>query len=73
MEPSSTLPVTVKRSLELLGLVLIFFIIYVGADIIMPLLTAFFISILLLPIYRFFRKIKSPELIAITLAIIALR
>ncbi len=66
------LPVTVIRSIELLGLVLIFTIIVLGADIIMPLLMAFFISIMLLPAYRLFRKYKVPDMLAIILPILLL-
>ena len=47
------MPVTVKRSIELLGLVLIGYIITIGKGIIMPIAMAFFISIMLLPIYQF--------------------
>lgn len=64
------MPLTVKRSLELLGLFLIFTVFYIGQDIIMPLLLAFFISLMLLPILRFLRKIGIPEIIAIVLSII---
>ena len=66
------LPVTVRRSLELLGLYFLGMIIYVGQGIIAPLLTAFFIAILLLPIYRFFRNRKFPEVLAIALALLLL-
>jgi len=65
------LPLTVKRSIELMGLCLAVLVIWMGSGIIMPLLTAFFISLLLLPMYRFFRRIKIPEVIAIILAILA--
>lgn len=63
-------PLTVKRAIELLGLVLVFYVIYIGQDIIMPLLTAFFISIMLMPIYRLFKKWKFPEALAIILPIL---
>lgn len=66
------LPVTVKRSIELMGLALIGFIFIVGQGIIMPLLMAFFISLMLLPVMRFFRKFKTPEILAIFLPILAL-
>ncbi|HRQ50588.1 MAG TPA: AI-2E family transporter [Agriterribacter sp.] len=36
----------------------------------MPLLMAFFISLMLLPIFRFLRKIRIPEIIAIVLVIL---
>src|SRR5690606_31860420 len=66
------MPITVKRSIELLGLVLIIAILILGNDIIMPLLMAFFISIMLLPIYRFFKSYKTPDVIAILLPILLL-
>lgn len=64
------LPLTVKRSIELLGLVLTGAIFVIGSDIIMPIIMAFFISIMLLPIYRFLRKYKFPEIAAIVLPIL---
>jgi predicted PurR-regulated permease PerM len=64
------LPLTVKRSLELLGIVLIVAILAVGKDIIMPIIMAFFISIMLLPIYRFLRRYKVPESLSIILPIL---
>lgn len=64
------LPLTVKRSIELLGLVLVGAIFVIGSDIIMPIIMAFFISIMLVPIYRFLRKYKVPEIIAIVLPIL---
>lgn len=63
-------PLTVKRSIELLGIVLAIAIFVVGRDIIMPIIMAFFISIMLLPIYRFLRKYKVPESLAIILPIL---
>lgn len=64
------MPITVKRSIELLGLVLIGFLIVIGSSIIMPILMAFFISIVLLPVYRFFKRKKLPEVLSITLSIL---
>ncbi len=61
---------TVRRSIELLGLCLLLLLCYVSRDIIMPLLMAFFISMLLLPLYRFFCKIKIPEILSIVLVIL---
>lgn len=65
------MPLTVRRSIELLGLCLLLALFKVGSDIIMPLLMAFFVSLVLLPLYRFFIKIKLPEVIAIVLSILA--
>lgn len=62
---------TVKRSIELVGLFLLGYIIYIGKDVVTPLLMAFFISILLLPVYRFLKiRTRLPEAIAIVLSII---
>jgi predicted PurR-regulated permease PerM len=59
------LPLTVRRSIELVGLFFVGYLILVGKEVIGPLVMAFFISILLLPIYRFLRKKKFPEVLAI--------
>ena len=64
------LPLTVRRSIELLGLYLIGALIVVGKNIIMPVLMAFFISIMLLPVYRLLKKKKFPESLAIFLSIL---
>lgn len=66
---TNQLPLTVKRSIELLGIVLVITILVVGHSIIMPVIMAFFISIMLLPIYRFLIRIKIPETLAIILPI----
>ncbi|MEO5978750.1 MAG: AI-2E family transporter [Chryseolinea sp.] len=63
------LPITIQRSIELMGLVLIGTVIIVANTIIMPLLMSFFLSLLLMPVFRFFRKFKLPEAIAIFLPI----
>ena len=66
------LPLTVKRSIELLGLVLITSILVVGKDIIMPIIMAFLISIVLLPVYRFLKRHKIPEALSIVMPILLL-
>ena len=66
------LPITVRRAIELMGLYFLGLIIVLGKDIIAPLLMAFFISIVLLPIYRFFKRQKFPEALAIFFALMAL-
>ncbi|RYG07771.1 MAG: AI-2E family transporter, partial [Chitinophagaceae bacterium] len=63
-------PLTVRRSIELLGLGLCITLFAIANDIIMPVIMAFFISILLLPVYRFLRKYKVPEAFAIILPIL---
>src|SRR5690606_21630385 len=62
--------VTVKRSIELLGLCLLGALISLGKGIIMPVLMAFFLSIMLLPIYRFLRDKKIPDILSIILPIL---
>ncbi len=66
------IPVGVKRSVELLGIFVAGVIIFIGKTIIMPLLLAFFISLMLMPLFRFFRKTGIPETAAIFLAILCL-
>lgn len=63
-------PLTVKRSIELLGIGLLVALLAIGQSIIMPVVMAFFISIMLLPIYRFLMRYKMPETIAIILPIL---
>lgn len=64
------MPLTVRRSIELLGLVLVIAILVIAHNIIMPVLMAFFISIMLLPVFRFLRKYKFPEPAAIIIPIL---
>ena len=64
------LPLTVKRSIELIGICLLGALIFIGNDIIMPVLMAFFLSIVPLPIYRFLRARKFPEVLSILLPIL---
>jgi predicted PurR-regulated permease PerM len=66
------MPVTVKRAIEIIGLFVLGTIIVAGNTIIMPLLMAFFFSLVLLPVFRFFRKLKVPEVIAVFLPILLL-
>lgn len=66
------IPVTIKRSIELTGLFVLGWIIVYGSTVIMPLLMAFFFSIMLLPVFRLFRKWNVPEAIAIFLPMLLL-
>ena len=72
MQNFQSLPITVQRSVELLGIYCLGTIVYLGSGIITPLLLAFFIALVLLPTYRFFRKRKIPEVIAIGFSILLL-
>lgn len=64
------LPLTVKRSIELLGLVLLAFVITQLQNIIMPILMALVASIALLPVYRFLVRKKIPNSISIFLTML---
>lgn len=65
------LPTTVRRSIELMGLFMLGYIMVKANEIITPLLMAFFLAIMLLPIYRFLRNRRLPDVVAITLSIFA--
>ncbi len=67
-----TLPLTVRRALELTGIYFLGMIIIAGREVITPLVMAFFISIVLLPVYRFFRSKKLNEIFAIILTLLLL-
>lgn len=67
------MPLTVRRAIELMGLYFLGTIIIVGRDIITPILMAFFLAIMLLPVYRFFRnKTRFGEVPAIGLSLLLL-
>jgi predicted PurR-regulated permease PerM len=65
------MPFTVRRSIELLGLCAAGVVIVLGQSVIMPLLLAFFVAILMLPMLRWQMKHKVPETLAIVLCILA--
>lgn len=65
------MPLTVRRSIELLGLCAVGVVIVLGQSVIMPLLMAFFVAILMLPMLRWLMKHKIPESMAIVLCILA--
>ncbi|MCQ6958769.1 AI-2E family transporter [Mucilaginibacter aquariorum] len=66
----TALPVTVKRAIELIGLFVLGWLIVAAETIVMPLLMAFFFSLLLLPLFRLFRKGRLPEAVAVFLPIL---
>jgi len=65
----STLPLTVRRAIELIGLYFLGMIIIAGKDVITPLVMAFFLSIMLLPLHRFFLRKKFPETLSIIISV----
>lgn len=66
------LPVTVRRAIEVAGLFFLGTIVVAGRDVVAPLLMAAYISIVLMPVYRFCRKWKFPETLAIATSILLL-
>jgi predicted PurR-regulated permease PerM len=51
-----TLPLTVRRAIEFMGLYFLATTIVMARDIITPLVMAFFLSVMLLPLQRFLKK-----------------
>ena len=64
------LPLTVKRSIELMGLAVLAIIIAEWRQIIMPLLMAAIASLVLLPVYKFLKRYKMGEFISIFLSVL---
>ncbi|BAV08545.1 Predicted PurR-regulated permease PerM [Filimonas lacunae] len=69
---NSTLPLTVRRSIEMLGLFLVGALVMLASDVIMPIILSFFLALVLLPVCRFLDRLKVPRAISIVLAIILL-
>ena len=72
MDFLNKMPLTVRRAIEVMGLFFLGWIIVLGNGILAPILMAFFISILLLPLYRFFCRHRIPEMLAIALSLLSL-
>jgi predicted PurR-regulated permease PerM len=66
----STLPLTVRRAIELMGLYFLGMIIIVGKDVITPIVMAFFLSLMLLPLLRIFTRRKIPETLSIVICLL---
>ncbi len=65
------LPLTVRRSIELLGLLALGYIFTKASEVITPFLMAFFLAIVLLPVYRLLRNLRLPEVLAIGLSLLS--
>ncbi|AKD03799.1 AI-2E family transporter [Pontibacter korlensis] len=68
----NNMPLTVRRSIEVMGLFFLGWIVVLGKGLLTPLLMAFFISIMLLPIYRFFQDRKFPDAVSIGISLLTL-
>jgi predicted PurR-regulated permease PerM len=64
------MPVTVRRSIEVLGLCAIGLLVVLGQNVLMPLLIALFIALLLMPVLRWLKRHRIPEVLAIIICII---
>ena len=70
MNTTFKLPLYAKLSQILLGIVILFFILYIGKEIILPLIFSFFIAILLDPVVRYLCKRKVNRFVAIFISIL---
>ncbi len=66
------MPVTVRRSIEIMGLFFLGWLVVLGKDLLAPLLMAFFMSIMLLPVYRTLLRKRVPEMLAISVSLLLL-
>lgn len=67
---SVKLPVYLKIAQIFMGIAILFFILYIGQDIIIPLVFAIMIAILLNPVILFLCRIKIPRVLAIILSLV---
>ncbi|MHA4845362.1 AI-2E family transporter [Flavitalea antarctica] len=65
-------PLTVRRSIELIGLFVLGMILVAGNGVITPLLLAFFLSVVFLPLHRRLMNKKVPEILSISICILIL-
>lgn len=68
----NNLPLTVRRAIELMGIYCLGLLVFIGQDVITPIVMAFFLSIILLPTYRFLRRKRVPEGLSIFLCLLVL-
>ena len=66
------LPITVRRSIELMGLFFLGTLIVAGKGVLTPIIIAFFIAILVYPLYRFFHRHKLGTGLSISLCLLIL-
>jgi predicted PurR-regulated permease PerM len=70
MTDSHKVPIYIRLSMIIIGILATLYILSVGSEVIVPLIFALFISILLNPIVNFLQKKKVPKLIAISIALL---
>ncbi|WP_238395757.1 AI-2E family transporter [Pontibacter pudoricolor] len=72
MDGIKKMPVTARRALEVMGLFFLGWGIVLAKGLLAPLLMAFFMSIMLLPVFQFFKRRKFPEVLAIVISLLLL-
>jgi predicted PurR-regulated permease PerM len=70
MNTAFKVPLYIKLSQILLGIVILFFILYIGKEIIIPLIFSFFIAILLDPVVSYLCRRKVNRFVAIFISIL---
>ena len=70
MDTTKTLPLYAKLSLITMGLIAFFYILYIGQDILVPLIFATIIAILLNPVINFLCRKGINKVVAILLVLI---
>lgn len=72
MNSLQKMPLTVRRAIEITGLFFLGWIIVLAKGLLAPLLMAFFMSIMLLPVFRFLKKRGVPDVVGIVISLLAL-
>jgi predicted PurR-regulated permease PerM len=72
MDGIKKMPVTARRALEVMGLFFLGWGIVLAKGLLAPLLMAFFMSIMLLPVFQFFKRRKFPDALAIVVSLLLL-
>ena len=66
------LPLTVRRSIELLGLIGLGFVLYSGRGVLTPIILAFFMTIMIYPLHKLLIRKKIPNGLSIGICLFTL-
>ncbi|WP_235925566.1 AI-2E family transporter [Pontibacter burrus] len=72
MDGINKMPVSARRALEIMGLFFLGWTIVLAKGLLAPLLMAFFMSIMLLPVFQFFKRRRFPDVLAIVISLLLL-
>lgn len=71
MTPTLKFPFYAKLAFTLVSLIALFYILWIGQDVLIPLMMALLFAILLLPLVQFFKKrLKFPHILAVVLSVL---